>query len=199
MLEFAVLIILLVAFLLLFQREQNKQDLFIDNYQYPDKIKKILKMTYPYLTNEDINIAIEGLKAYFKLYVIARRRIIVIPSRIIDRAWFEFMQSEEEYNKFCEKAFGFYLEQSPIGIMKNGKASNDLKIVWTLACDRENINPNIPNKLPLIFDLDLKLKINDGFLYTLNCLEKDKYYCAKDIGTLDLSVAKGGWGAGFGI
>lgn len=193
MLEFIALIILLGGFLALRQREQRKQEFFIDNYKFPYGVENMLKEIYQHLSDEDIQIVLEGLKEYFKLYVVSSRRVIVIPSRLIDRAWFEFMQSEQEYNKFCQQAFGFFLHHSPLVKIQKNVTDNDLKALWTLACDREGIDPNNPNKLPLIFSLDTQFNIDDGLKYGLNDKNTSSYN-VKNIGSLSKSSAQGGRG-----
>ena len=192
MLEFIALIILLGGFLLLRQREQSKQDSFIDNYKFPNRIENMLKEIYPHLSYDDIQIVFKGLNEYFKLYVIASRRMIVIPSRLIDRTWFEFMQSEQEYEKFSQQAFGFFLNRSPLVEIQKHGINNDLKVLWTLACDREGINPDSPNKLPLIFVLDIQFNIDDGFKFGLS--DNNMFYNVKKIGSLNISAAQGGRG-----
>ena len=152
----------------------------------------MFKEVYPHLTDNDIQIILIGLKEYFKLYVIASRRVIIIPSRLIDRAWFEFMQEQQEYDQFCQQAFGFFLQRSPVVEIHNSDTNNDLKILWTLACEREGIDPNNPNKLPLIFSLDIQFNIDDGFKFGLS--DNNLFYNIKNIGSLSITAAQGGRG-----
>lgn len=175
-------------------RNKNK---YIDSYNFPDSLNRNLKEAYPKLSEEDIKMILEGLKSYFKLYVTGNRRTIVMPSRIIDRAWYEFILNTQEYEIFCKHAFERVLDHAPLKTMEDkNTASKDLKIVWTLACNKEGIDVSDPHKLPLIFSLDALLNIPDGFRYTLDCKEIEKEekltFCAKNIGSMGISSAYGG-------
>jgi len=44
-----------------------------------------------------------------------------------------------------------------------------LRRCWWFACREENINPRDPTRLPLLFALDSKLKVTDGFHYVADC------------------------------
>ncbi|MDH5465695.1 MAG: hypothetical protein OEW60_08665 [Thiovulaceae bacterium] len=66
-------------------------------------------------------------------------------------------------------------------------AQEGIKRAWRLACMHEKIEKNKPKKLPLLFAIDGMLKIKDGFLYTLDCKNKNSPsyadgFCAGDIG-----------------
>jgi hypothetical protein len=87
----------------------------------------MLSNIYPHLNNSDIEIILKGLKDYFKLYNYSSRRIIIVPSRLIHRAWNEFMSLSEDYDIFCKNAFGHYIAFAPIGYLQNNIANSDLK------------------------------------------------------------------------
>jgi hypothetical protein len=72
-------------------------------------------------------------------------------------------------------------------------AQEGIRRAWRLACALESISPRTPPRLPLIFVLDDKLRIPDGFRYSLNCLaaaalaqtarsDGSMTYCASHIG-----------------
>jgi len=44
-----------------------------------------------------------------------------------------------------------------------------LRRTWWHACLDENINPRKPTRLPLLFALDAKLGVANGYHYTLDC------------------------------
>ncbi len=154
---------------------------YLEHYEFPNSINIYLKETYPNLTDNDLSIILDGLRDYFSLYFLSSRRMIVIPSRVIDRALYAFMLKSKEYETFCKEFLGFYLTRPPLKDM-NKIADSDLKIVWTLACDKDEIDPDNPDKLPLLFELDANFDIFDGIKYSLE--PKKQYYCAKNIGSL---------------
>lgn len=159
---------------------------------FPKSINKTLKRIYPRLSDDDIEMVFKGLREYFKLYAIARRNIIPMPSKVVDRAWLEFIYNEKEYKEFCNKTFARYLNKSPLKTMiDNNTACSDIKIVWVLACDLNDIDPKNPTELPLLFSLDASLDILDGYKYTLDCENDTSSYCAKSIGKLGIHGAYG--------
>ena len=54
--------------------------------------------------------------------------------------------------------------------MSSSTQSNvGLRRCWWHACREENINPAKPTRLPLLFALDTKLNIPNGFRYAADC------------------------------
>lgn len=187
------LIILGIIMFIFIGKDKSKRYTYIDEYQLPNSINNVLKNVYSHLTDEDIEIIKQGLKEYLKLYVLSNNRgRIILPSQVIDIAWHEFTKTVE-YQEFCIKAFRFYLNRSLVNEMLDKRfLDNDLKVVWTLACKKEDINPIEPHKLPLIFSIDTKLKIDDGYKYTIDDREDDLYFNVKNIGCMsELSVYGG--------
>ncbi|WP_434139757.1 hypothetical protein [Photobacterium leiognathi] len=98
------------------------------------------------------------------------------------------------------------MHHTPTEVMKSSvQATEGIKRAWSLCCTKEAIDPKNPTRLPLLFDIDTRLSIEDGFRYTLNCKD-DKHhgsYCAGDIscsastsgcGSFDSDGAGGGCG-----
>lgn len=65
------------------------------------------------------------------------------------------------------------------------QAHEGIKRAWQLSCENENINPSRPKSLPLLFAIDERLNIEDGFKYSLDCKDKSSpnsnHYCVTDI------------------
>ena len=62
-----------------------------------------------------------------------------------------------------------------------------LRRAWWHACKEENIDPRNPTRLPLLFALDGKFSIADGFRYAADCSALRKggdgtVYCGGDFG-----------------
>jgi hypothetical protein len=88
-------------------------------------------------------------------------------------------------------------------------ADNGLRRTWWYACKDETINPRNPSRLPLLFALDSKLDLPDGFRYETNCNKRvTKYrqdgsvvpaaHCATDFGTSSSSDGGNSSTDGFG-
>lgn len=185
----ALVIFIVIAAVVLqrFRQRQQAQlrEQFIDNYQFPDKIGRSLKSKYPHLTERDIHEVLKALKDYFHICHIAGKKNISMPSQVVDVAWHELILFTLRYQHFCQKAFGRFLHHTPAEAMASPTvATQGIKRAWRIACVREGIAPHRPDVLPLIFAIDHKLGIADGFTYRLRCdpSRQGDSYCASDIG-----------------
>ncbi len=189
----SIFIILLIAFLIYQKRLARKRTSFIRDYKFPESIKSKVNQVYPHLTESELNQVIRGLKDYFHLTNLSQRKIVAMPSQVVDVAWHEFILFTKAYNQFCTKALGRFLHHTPAEAMKSkNEAQVGIKRAWRITCHREQINPFSPKRLPLIFALDARLKIEDGFHYKLDCMKlssnnlgggaADGGYCGSHIG-----------------
>jgi hypothetical protein len=93
-----------------------------------------------------------------------------MPSQAADELWHEFILHTREYAAFCRKAFGRMLHHTPAtALTGNRKHNAGLRRVWYHACREDLIDPRNAIRLPLLFALDAKLMIPDGFRYALDC------------------------------
>lgn len=156
----------------------------IDRYQFPRSISAKVLKTYPELKPEQVELILKALREYFHILNFAgKNKNVAMPSQAVDVAWHEFILFTKEYQNFCRRALGRFIHHTPAEAMKNRTfAQEGIKRAWRLACFRESINPKHPHKLPLLFALDAQLAIADGFVYELNCRQKDSGQCASHIG-----------------
>lgn len=175
---------------------------FIDSYFFPSSLAEKVAKTYPHLSKADVDRVIDGLREYFHICHIAGDKAVAMPSQVVDVAWHEFILSTRRYEVFCERAFGRFLHHTPAETMESATVAQEgIKHAWRLCCDREKLNPKAATKLPMLFAMDSVLNISDGFIYTLNCDQKDDgVYCATHIGCsatdLDTSGVESGEGLG---
>ena len=149
----------------------NKRSSFIRNYEFPNAIKTKVAQAYPHLKDRQLEQVIKGLRDYFDLVSLSHRKSISMPSQAVDVAWHEFILFTRQYDAFCKKSLGYFLHHTPAEAMKSKlHAQAGIKRAWRIACHRENINPLSPKRLPIIFALDSKLNIRDGFHYQLDCM-----------------------------
>ena len=93
-----------------------------------------------------------------------------MPSQVVDDLWHEFILFTRDYGAFCQRAFGQFLHHTPAVKLGGERGDNEgLRRVWWYCCLEENINPRKPTRLPLLFALDAKLGIANGFVYRLDC------------------------------
>ncbi|WP_158971907.1 hypothetical protein [Paraglaciecola sp. L3A3] len=149
----------------------KKRSSFINAYEFPHSIKNKVSQIYPHLHHSDLEQVLRGLRDYFHLISLSRSEMVAMPSQVVDVAWHEFILFTKEYAQFCSKAVGHFVHHTPAEAMKSeSRAQLGIKKAWRISCHREQINPFKPKRLPLIFALDGRLNIEDGFLYELNCM-----------------------------
>lgn len=165
----------------------NRRRKFIEGFSFPQTIKEKIVKAYPHLTAVEVNEVIRGLKEYFHICNMAGEKFVSMPSQVVDVAWHEFILFTSKYQVFCSKAFGRFLHHVPAEAMRTPTiAQKGIQRAWQLSCKRERINPDFPAKLPILFNLDSKLKIPKGFYYTPNCkVSNASGFCAGDIGSSD--------------
>jgi hypothetical protein len=170
---------------------------FIRNYSLPTGLFEKLRKKYPQLSLKDCQLASHALRQFFLAYLKSNRQYISMPSQVADELWHEFILYTRTYELFCRRAFGGFLHHTPAAAISSSVDSNTgLRRCWWHACREENINPDKPTRLPLIFAIDRKLSISDGFIYLLDCrnpveIEKlgmpyVRIHCGGDVASLQL-------------
>lgn len=143
---------------------------FIRSYRFPQGVFESLKRKYPHLDFKDCQLASRALRQYFLAHLKSGRKYVSMPSQAVDEVWHDFILNTKEYARFCKSAFGQFMHHTPAVVMSSNQKSNEgLRRCWWYACVDENINPRKALRLPLIFAIDKKLKISDGFYYVPDC------------------------------
>ena len=139
---------------------------FISLYEFPGYLPDKIVRTYPHLSQKDVQLVLKALKEYFKICSTAKMKMVSMPSKVVDLAWHEFILFTREYEKFCRQGFGKFLHHTPAKAMPpNSLAKKSLKRAWYIACQQENISPESPVKIPLLFTIDSDLNISDGIRF----------------------------------
>jgi hypothetical protein len=183
---------------------------FIRGYTLPIGLYEKLRRRRPTLTLKDCQLVGHALRQFFLAHLKSGRQFVSMPSQVADELWHEFILYTKNYEVFCRRAFGRFLHHSPAAVLGSNRQSNvGLRRVWWYSCREENINPRQPTRLPLLFALDAKLDIADGFRYLPDCkgfhkiaAEKDSatvVYCGGDFVSLGVDGSIEGFGnAGCG-
>jgi len=167
-----VIITALAAIAILFWRNWSRQRraAYIDNFPYQKWLDQRLAERRPELTAEQRGEVFVGLRDYFQICRIARRRMVSMPSQVVDDAWHEFILFTRQYDKFCRHGFGRFLHHTPAAAMSSPtQASDGIRRAWRLACADEALDPRRAATLPLMFELDTVLAIPGGFRYEPDC------------------------------
>jgi hypothetical protein len=132
-----------------------------------------------------------------------------MPSQVVDDLWHEFILHTRHYDQFCRRAFGRFLHHTPaVAVGSGASAHAGLRRCWWYACKEDSINPRAPTRLPLLFALDAKLGLADGFTYALDCKASPQrrgrgdggatvIYCGSDLAVASSDDSFGG-GCGGG-
>ncbi|PUA29669.1 MAG: hypothetical protein B0W54_03610 [Cellvibrio sp. 79] len=162
----------------------SQREKFINRYVFPVFLTQKLQQQYPQLTHEQTGLVIKGLRQYFLMCCKAEKKLVAMPSQVVDELWHQFILHTRAYQVFCRKGLGRFLHHTPAEAMKGKKdASDSIKRAWRLACKIDGINPKKPERLPLIFALDTMLAIPGGFNYALDCTRsRTGEHCASHIG-----------------
>ncbi|HRJ70045.1 MAG TPA: hypothetical protein PK812_10590 [Beijerinckiaceae bacterium] len=144
---------------------------FIRSYRWPPALLDQLKKHHPDFTRKETALIAQGLKQFFIAHLRSGRAYVAMPSQAADELWHEFILYTRAYQEFCDQAFGRFLHHTPaVALAPARQRTNEgLRRVWWWSCKEESINPTNPTRLPLLFALDKKLNIPNGYHYTADC------------------------------
>ncbi|MDP3702729.1 MAG: hypothetical protein Q8R72_17660 [Hylemonella sp.] len=136
----------------------------------PQFLKRKLRETYPHLSGKDVDLVERGLRQFFLACLRSRRKFVAMPSQVVDAMWHEFILHTRAYRDWCALSLGWFLHHTPALALGAQATNNDgLRRAWYWACRDEAIKPDAPSRLPLLFALDAKLGIANGFHYVPDC------------------------------
>ncbi|NOR70729.1 MAG: hypothetical protein GQ532_13720, partial [Methylomarinum sp.] len=147
-----ILIIVLFIFIIWQKKiKRNQRINYIENYFFHKGIRKKISQKHPQLTDEQLDLVFKALTDYFQICLIANKKMVAMPSQIVDDAWHEFILSTRFYSIFCKKSLGRFLHHTPTEAMNSPtSAQQGIKRAWRLACAKEGIDPKHRKTLPLI-------------------------------------------------
>ena len=148
----------------------SRREAYIRTFVLPTGLFDQLRKTYPQLSLKECQLVANGLRQFFLAHLKSGRKFVSMPSQVTDELWHEFILFTKNYDAFCRKAFGKFLHHTPAVVLTDAQQSNvGLRRCWWHVCKDDNINPRKPSRLPLLFALDTKLKIPNGFKYAADC------------------------------
>ena len=163
-------LLLLVTVVLWRRNRRLQRERFIREFSFPQGLYAKLRKRRPDFDLKDCSLVARGLRQFFLAYLNSGCNYVAMPSQAADDLWHEFILYTKAYESFCHQAFGSFLHHTPAVVLGSAKHDNaGLRRVWWHACKEENIDPHKPLRLPLLFALDTKLGISDGFHYAADC------------------------------
>ncbi len=147
-----------------------RREAYIRDFLLPKGLFEALRAHHPQLTLKDCQLVAQGLRQFFLAHLKSGGKFVSMPSQVADDMWHEFILYTRAYEEFCRRAFGRTLHHTPAVVLsKRNQGNAGIRRTWHFACHEENINPLKPSRLPLLFALDSKLNIPNGFVYVPDC------------------------------
>ncbi len=147
-----------------------KRAAFIRSFTLPAGLYNKLQKHHPDLGFKECQLVAKGLRQFFLAYLSGGLKPVSMPSQVVDDLWHEFILYTKHYQAFCQQAFGTFMHHTPAVVIGNDQSNNTgLRRCFYYACRDENINPNKPLSMPLLFAIDAKLNIPNGFRYVADC------------------------------
>jgi len=188
-------------------RRKARREQYIRSFMFPRGVFDKLMAARPGLAPKDLQLVARGMRQFFLTFLKSGGQRVAMPSQVVDDLWHEFILFTRDYQVFCQAAFGKFLHHTPAVKMGNAKSDNEgLRRVWWFSCLEENINPRRATRLPLLFAIDHKLGIENGFVYDLDCRRTPASaagavaivattQCASDFGDRSIDGTLAGFGA----
>lgn len=156
-------------------RAKARREHYVRTMTFPPGLFQKFALRRPGLDLKQQQLVGRGLRQFFLAYLKSGCRQVAMPSQVVDDLWHEFILFTRDYQLFCQLAFGHFLHHTPAVKLGDRKPDNEgLRRVWWFCCVEENINPRKATRLPLLFALDRKLGIADGFVYDLDCRRRER-------------------------
>jgi hypothetical protein len=174
----------LVSFGLWKTLQSHQRAAYIRGYELPRGLFDKLRKRRPELTLKECQLVAQALRQFFMAHLKSGRQFVSMPSQVADDLWHEFILHTKNYDAFCQKAFGRFLHHTPAVVLGAQRDANaGLRRCWWFACREDNIDPRKPTRLPLLFALDGKLRVADGFHYVPDCGSVRREGGAGNVGT----------------
>ena len=143
---------------------------FLRESALPRFLQRKLRETYPHFSSKDCELVERGLRQFFLACARSQKQFVAMPSRAVDTVWHEFILHTQAYKRWCDLGLGFFLHHTPAEALgKQAQRNDGLRRAWYWACKEEAIDPKKPSRLPLLFALDAKLAVANGFHYLPDC------------------------------
>jgi hypothetical protein len=193
---------LTVAYVVWRKLQEMKRAEFIRTYEWPARLLNQLEKKYPQFTRKETSLISKGLRQFFLAYLSCGKQDVSMPSEVVDDLWHEFILYTQAYNSFCQQAFGQFLHHTPAVMLSSERRESNagLRRIWWYSCKEENIDPRNPTRLPLLFALDAKLNIPNGYRYVADCsglrrTGDTRTQCGGDFGSSSVDGGTDGFGS----
>lgn len=181
----AIFLILLMAIFVvaLESRQWGKQKSSLAAWKFDRAYTQEVLIKYPHLREADVTAAFEQLRLYVSICWQYDKKLVAMPSKLVDECWHIFICDTRQYARFCEAVLGRFLHHEPPcgGELQNEDASerNQLQMLASArtyqGCVKRGAKgtkeTNAGLAVPALFSIDEQLRIEDGFCYSEEFLE----------------------------
>lgn len=158
---------------------------YIEEYKFSDIVIQKFRSEYKGLSAYQLEAVVTGLKQFFMIYSICRsdgkqpKNGFMMPSRIVDELWHNFMLDSQNYAAFCKNAFGGMFHHKP---GEDTGGNKKLSLVKSFPTELFNTYKyvkelkhygmlSVISGVPVLFALDSALQVENGFYYDTQTMQ----------------------------
>jgi hypothetical protein len=148
-----------------------RRERYIRSYVFAPSLLDSLKEGQPRLDEKQRALVARALRQFFIVRAQAGQQAILLPSKVVDDLWLAFTSRTSDYERFCRRAFGETFPRLPPEPKRRGGLDDAaMLLTWEIACIDEDLNPSVPDRLPLLYAIDDALAIVDGQRHSVHAL-----------------------------
>jgi uncharacterized membrane protein YgcG len=150
-------------------RRAARQVAMIDSYDFPSSVRQRLRLKYPNLATESIELIEAATRQWFRILARHPQTRLSMPSLMVDDMWHELLLHTRDYAAFCDAAFGRFLHHEPESAMTPdcAAANRSDRLLETLRLARRD--ENCWPELPLLFRVDYAVGRTEARRYIADC------------------------------
>lgn len=143
----------------------------LNHFKIPNTIWIAFKQRHPNLSPSAYPWIEEGFKDYLAIHM-WRRNAYAMPSNAVDALWHLLIEEFDDfYQSMCQNFLGYKLIHKPHEKQPTAsqKTSQKLQLVntWHGACHLHGLNPQDPQRLPRLFQIDEHIRWEQGLIFSL--------------------------------
>jgi hypothetical protein len=216
-----------VSVVALENRQWGKQKMALKDWQFNEAYTREVLLKYPHLSEAEVSEAFEQLRLYFRICWQYDKKLVAMPSRLVDVCWHFFICDTRNYARFCEAVLGSFLhhelpssielvELQKVDRFKRKNSQFNLPMLTIARAYKGALAIEVKEKVinkdiaaqptPTLFAIDERLQIENGFCFSAEFLkslaefdlEKAEVRLSKTDGAADGSAAACGDGGSCG-
>lgn len=167
------LIIIVIFTFLWFKARLNrlKKMQNLNHFKIPSNIWIAFKQRHPNISSTSYPWIEESFKDYLAIHM-WRRNSYAMPSNSVDALWHLLIEEFDDfYQPMCQNFLGYELIHKPhdkeSSSTQKVEQRQQLANTWQAACHLHGLNPQDPQHLPRLFQVDERIQWADGLKFSL--------------------------------